>query len=96
MLHSGLDPFQSAHAAGAPWEGQNALDGALSWELVLDQLTDLLFDLAAFLAYSAISALRQQVSQTCTRPPSPTQLICCWLGTLWNADQAHSPSSRNH
>lgn len=35
----------TAHAAGAPWEGQNALD-------------------AAFLAYSAISALRQQIKPT--------------------------------
>ena len=32
----------SAHAAAAPWEGQNALD-------------------AAFVAYGAISALRQQI-----------------------------------
>ncbi|KAG8951841.1 hypothetical protein FRC04_005533 [Tulasnella sp. 424] len=35
----------TAHAAGAPWEGKNALD-------------------AAFLAYSAISVLRQQIKPT--------------------------------
>ena len=34
--------FKRAHASGAPWEGQNALD-------------------AAFVAYSSISALRQQI-----------------------------------
>lgn len=34
--------IDSAHAAAAPWEGQNALD-------------------AAFLAYSAVSVLRQQI-----------------------------------
>ncbi|KIO34099.1 hypothetical protein M407DRAFT_17012 [Tulasnella calospora MUT 4182] len=36
---------RTAHAAGAPWEGKNALD-------------------AAFLAYSAISVLRQQIKPT--------------------------------
>ena len=39
------DRLGSAHAAYAPWEGQNALD-------------------AAFLAYSGISVLRQQIKPT--------------------------------